>query len=107
MRIERDANAKINVFLRVLSAREDGYHDLESLVVPIALADRVTVESDERLHVETTGPAKLAGQVPAGGLNLALVAALALADACPRRGRRPRRDRQARPGRGRARERER
>lgn len=81
--IRRTANAKINVFLRVLSAREDGYHDLESLVVPISLADRVTVGEAERLEVETTGAEELAGDVPAGGLNLALVAALALADACP------------------------
>jgi 4-diphosphocytidyl-2-C-methyl-D-erythritol kinase len=81
--VRRDAPAKINVFLRVLAAREDGYHDLESLVVPISLADRVTVRPDDRLHVKTTGAAELAGEVPAGGLNLALVAALALADACP------------------------
>jgi 4-diphosphocytidyl-2-C-methyl-D-erythritol kinase len=81
--IRRDANAKINVFLRVLAAREDGYHDLESLVVPISLADRISAWPDDRLHVETTGATKLAGAVPAGGLNLALVAALALADACP------------------------
>jgi 4-diphosphocytidyl-2-C-methyl-D-erythritol kinase len=82
-RIGRDANAKINVFLRVLAAREDGYHDLESLVVPISLADRVTAVADERLHVQTRGAPGLRGEVPAGGLNLALVAALALADACP------------------------
>jgi 4-diphosphocytidyl-2-C-methyl-D-erythritol kinase len=81
--VRRDARAKVNVFLRVLAAREDGYHDLESLVVPISLADRVSAWPDDRLHVETTGARKLAGQVPAGGLNLALVAALALADACP------------------------
>lgn len=81
--IRREARAKINVFLRVLSAREDGYHDLESLVVPISLADRVTVRSDEKLHVEVKAAPGLAGEVPAGGLNLALVAALALADACP------------------------
>jgi 4-diphosphocytidyl-2-C-methyl-D-erythritol kinase len=82
-RIRREAHAKINVFLRVLAARPDGYHDLESLVVPISLADRVSAEPDERLRVETTGAAELVGEVPAGGLNLALVAALALADACP------------------------
>jgi 4-diphosphocytidyl-2-C-methyl-D-erythritol kinase len=81
--IHREANAKINVFLRVLAAREDGYHDLESLVVPISLADRISAWPDERLHVETKGARKLPGEVPAGGLNLALVAALALADACP------------------------
>jgi 4-diphosphocytidyl-2-C-methyl-D-erythritol kinase len=81
--IRRNAHAKINVFLRVLAARDDGYHDLESLVVPISLADVVTVREDDRLYVETTGPARIAGQVPAGGLNLALVAALVLGDACP------------------------
>ena len=81
--IHRTASAKLNVFLRVLAAREDGYHDLESLVVPISLADRVTVTPDDRLRVETRGPERLAGAVTEGGLNLALVAALALADACP------------------------
>jgi 4-diphosphocytidyl-2-C-methyl-D-erythritol kinase len=78
--IVRFAPAKINVFLRVLSSREDGYHDLESLVVPISLGDRVTVERDDRLQVDVTGDG--AGEVAPGGLNLALVAALALADAC-------------------------
>jgi 4-diphosphocytidyl-2-C-methyl-D-erythritol kinase len=73
----------VNVFLRVLAAREDGYHDLESLVVPISLADGVTVRSADRLHIEVRGAQALAGDVPVGGLNLALVAALALADACP------------------------
>jgi 4-diphosphocytidyl-2-C-methyl-D-erythritol kinase len=59
--IRREARAKINAFLRVHGEREDGYHDIESLVLPITLA----------------------GDVPVGGLNLALVAALALADECP------------------------
>jgi 4-diphosphocytidyl-2-C-methyl-D-erythritol kinase len=81
--IRVQAPAKVNVFLRVLAAREDGYHDLESLVVPISLADGVTVRADDRLHVEVRGAPSLAGDVPVGGLNLALVAALALADACP------------------------
>jgi 4-diphosphocytidyl-2-C-methyl-D-erythritol kinase len=82
--IRLDAPAKVNVFLRVLAARDDGYHDLESLVVPISLADGVTVRGDDRLHVEVRGAPALAGDV--GGLNLALVAALALADACPSAG---------------------
>ena len=84
--VRREARAKVNVFLRVLSSREDGYHDLESLVVPISLADRVTVRQADRLHVEVRGAPALAGEVPAGGLNLALVAALALGDACPEAG---------------------
>jgi len=81
--IRLEAPAKVNVVLRVLAAREDGYHDLESLVVPISLADGVTVRSADRLHIEVRGAQALAGDVPVGGLNLALVAALALADACP------------------------
>lgn len=84
--VRRDAHAKINVFLRVLGAREDGYHDLESLVVPISLADTVTVRDDEALRVDVRGAEKLTGDVPAGGLNLALVAALAIGDACPHAG---------------------
>lgn len=76
--IRRDAHAKINVFLRVLSTREDGYHEIESLVVPISLADRVVVRPAEELRVEIAGRPALSP----GGLNLALVAALALADAC-------------------------
>jgi 4-diphosphocytidyl-2-C-methyl-D-erythritol kinase len=76
--IRRDAHAKINLFLRVLSTREDGYHEIESLVVPISLADRVVVRPAEELRVEIVGEPALSP----GGLNLALVAALALADAC-------------------------
>jgi len=81
--VRREAHAKINAFLRVLGAREDGYHDLESLVVPISLADVVTVREADALTVDVRGASELTGAVPAGGLNLALVAALALGDACP------------------------
>jgi 4-diphosphocytidyl-2-C-methyl-D-erythritol kinase len=81
--LHREARAKINMFLRVLGPREDGYHELESLVVPISLSDRVSVRRSDELRVETKGAPELSGEVPAGGLNLALVAALALADACP------------------------
>lgn len=81
--VRREARAKINVFLRVLGARPDGYHDLESLIVPISLADVVTVRAADALRVDVRGADELAGEVPPGGLNLALVAALALADACP------------------------
>jgi 4-diphosphocytidyl-2-C-methyl-D-erythritol kinase len=84
--IARDAHAKLNVFLRVLRRRRDGYHELESLVLPVSLADRVTVRRAATLTVEVRGAEKLAGEVPGGGLNLALVAALAIADVCERAG---------------------
>ena len=72
------AHAKINLFLRVLRHREDGYHEIQSLVCPISLADEVRVGPADRLRVEVGG-----GASALGGLNLALVAALALAEGCP------------------------
>lgn len=38
------APAKINLSLRVHRRREDGFHELETLMVPIGLADRLTLE---------------------------------------------------------------
>jgi 4-diphosphocytidyl-2-C-methyl-D-erythritol kinase len=76
--VRREAHAKVNVFLRVLGVREDGYHELESLVLPLSLADTVEVEEAARLDVEVTGDPRLAAAAGAGGMNLGLVAALAL-----------------------------
>ena len=53
--IRREAPAKINVFLRVLGARDDGYHDLESLVVPTSLADVGTGRDADAPRGEVTG----------------------------------------------------
>jgi 4-diphosphocytidyl-2-C-methyl-D-erythritol kinase len=75
--IVRPAHAKVNVFLRVLGTRGDGYHDIETLVLPISLHDRVTVEPADELTVTVSGPA--AEAVPVGDENLALRAARALA----------------------------
>jgi 4-diphosphocytidyl-2-C-methyl-D-erythritol kinase len=71
------AYAKLNVFLRVLGRRDDGYHDIETLLVPISLADRVSVEPADELTLSLEGSA--AGELPAGETNLALRAARALA----------------------------
>ncbi len=38
------AVAKINLFLRVVGRRSDGYHELDSIFLPIALADDVSLE---------------------------------------------------------------
>ena len=71
------AHAKLNVFLRVLGRRDDGYHDVETLLLPISLADDVTVETADELTLSLDGPA--AEGVRADEENLALRAARALA----------------------------
>lgn len=38
------ANAKINIYLKVLGKNENGYHDLDSLMVPINLCDILYIE---------------------------------------------------------------
>jgi 4-diphosphocytidyl-2-C-methyl-D-erythritol kinase len=53
--IVRAAHAKLNVFLRVLGRRGDGYHDVETLVLPLELHDVVTVEPADALEVAVTG----------------------------------------------------
>lgn len=75
--LETTAHAKLNVFLRVLGRRDDGYHDVETLLLPISLADHVTVEPADELTLSLEGPA--AEGVPADDTNLALRAAHALA----------------------------
>ncbi len=77
------APAKVNLFLDVHRRRADGYHDLRSVICPIALCDRVelTPRDDGVISCEMTGE-----QAPSAGLlpesdNLAYRAALALREA--------------------------
>ncbi len=39
-----EAPAKINLFLEVVGERDDGYHDLRSVVAPLSLSDTITLE---------------------------------------------------------------
>lgn len=56
MQLEALAPAKINVTLSVLGQRDDGFHDIDSLVVPLGFGDVVTVEPDPALTVTRSGP---------------------------------------------------
>jgi 4-diphosphocytidyl-2-C-methyl-D-erythritol kinase len=88
-----EASAKVNLFLRVLGRRPDGYHELETLVTPIDFADRLEIHADSgpefrtlALALDITGDLDLVRHVPADESNLVLRAARALADAVEARG---------------------
>ncbi|MDP2409249.1 MAG: 4-(cytidine 5'-diphospho)-2-C-methyl-D-erythritol kinase [Pseudolabrys sp.] len=70
------APAKINLTLRVLGRRADGYHDLESLVAFADVADRLTLVPGAKLGLEVIGPfADAAGPIQ-DNLVIKAVAAL-------------------------------
>lgn len=48
-------NAKINLGLNIVRKREDGYHDLETVMYPIPLYDELEIEEDGKLSFETEG----------------------------------------------------
>jgi 4-diphosphocytidyl-2-C-methyl-D-erythritol kinase len=71
------APAKVNLTLRVLGRRADGYHELESLVVFAAIGDALTFKPGRELALVVRGPtAAASGDV---GDNLVLKAGRALA----------------------------
>lgn len=79
MPLREAAPAKLNLDLRVVGRRPDGYHLLDSLVVFADLGDELTFAEAPDLRLELTGP--MAGELPAGGANLVRRAAEALAAA--------------------------
>jgi 4-diphosphocytidyl-2-C-methyl-D-erythritol kinase len=66
------APAKVNLSLRILGRRPDGFHEIESLMTPISLADEITVETSlgQGVRVTCDDPA-----IPRDDSNLAAVAA--------------------------------
>ena len=65
-----DARAKVNLTLRVVGRRVDGYHDLESVVAFANCADRLTLDPGPGLKLTMSGPrAEDCGEV-AGNLVL-------------------------------------
>ncbi len=51
-----DGRAKVNLTLRVVGRRVDGYHDLESVVAFADCADRLSLTPGSKLNLRTTGP---------------------------------------------------
>lgn len=76
-----EGRAKVNLSLRVVGRRADGYHDLESVVAFADCADRLTLEPGGELRLATTGP--LAAACGETSDNLVFKAARLLADAVP------------------------
>ena len=76
-----EGRAKVNLSLRVVGRRADGYHDLESVVAFADCADRLTLEPGGELKLVTTGP--LAAACGDTSDNLVFKAARLLAEAVP------------------------
>lgn len=69
------APAKINLSFRVLRRREDGFHEIDTLIAPISLRDELTIEPNEAeagLVFSSDDPS-----LPAGEDNLVVRAARA------------------------------
>ena len=62
--------AKINLHLRVLGKRGDGFHEIFTVFQTISLADELTFESSGKLELQCEDPS-----VPAGDTNLIIRAA--------------------------------
>jgi 4-diphosphocytidyl-2-C-methyl-D-erythritol kinase len=70
------APAKINLTLRVLGRRADGYHELESLVAFADLADTLTLQPGEATALDVSGPFATASGNISDNLVLKAVSAL-------------------------------
>jgi len=79
--LSEEGRAKVNLSLRVIGRRVDGYHDLESVVAFADCADRLTLAPGPELSLKTTGPlARACGDTSD---NLVLKAAMLLAARVP------------------------
>lgn len=76
-----DAPAKVNLTLRVLGRRADGFHEIESLVAFASVGDRLRFAPGGELALTVRGPSAAAAGATAD--NLVLKAARALADRVP------------------------
>jgi 4-diphosphocytidyl-2-C-methyl-D-erythritol kinase len=76
-----EGRAKVNLTLRVVGRRVDGFHDLESVVAFADCADRLTLSPGSELDLKMSGP--LAGACGETSDNLVLKAARLLGERVP------------------------
>jgi 4-diphosphocytidyl-2-C-methyl-D-erythritol kinase len=79
--LNEDGRAKVNLTLRVVGRRTDGYHDIESMVAFADCADRLSFTPGSKLQLKTTGP--LAGDCGETADNLVFKAAQLLSERVP------------------------
>lgn len=48
-----EAHAKVNLYLEVLGDREDGYHEIRSVIAPVSLCDELRIEATDDKSIET------------------------------------------------------
>jgi len=58
--MEELAHAKVNLFLRVLRRREDGFHEIETVMAPITLCDSLEIQPSKQFEFHCDEP-NLAG----------------------------------------------
>jgi 4-diphosphocytidyl-2-C-methyl-D-erythritol kinase len=85
--------AKINLYLRIVGKRPDGYHDLETVMLPLDFGDQITLRSrktgitlacdDPRLPTNDSNLALRAARVMAEALHLEKGAAIRLKKRTP------------------------
>jgi 4-diphosphocytidyl-2-C-methyl-D-erythritol kinase len=79
--LSEDGRAKVNLTLRVVGRRTDGYHDIESVVAFADCADHLTLTPGSELDLLTSGP--LAQACGATSDNLVIKAAHLLRERVP------------------------
>lgn len=70
MSLKLRANSKINLTLNITGKREDGYHTISSVMMPVSLADTVVLEKSADISVSCNLPS-----LPCGKSNTAFRAA--------------------------------
>lgn len=74
--------AKVNLWLRVVGKRDDGFHDIETFFHTISLHDEITLEPADELTIAMTSSEPWAKRMPDADDNIAFKAARLLAERC-------------------------